>query len=539
MRRGALKYLAFLAVAATALVVAPGLPAGAAYQPHVLTYSDELDVSSLNPFFATSGNITALQELTMAEFVRFDAHGNPIPELVAEIPTKANHGISADGKTITYHLRHGVRWSDGAPFDADDVIYSVDVAKNPQNNLSVHDPWDRLTGATEKDKYTVVFRLKEPYTTFIADYFSTQSNSAILPKHILGPGTLINQAPYNSLPVGIGPFHFTAYHRGSDVVMDANPYYWRGIPKLKRVVYKIITDQNTLMTQLQTGEVDLWDLVNGPLVARAKTIPGHHYTTRLSNYMGGVFFNTAHPQVSDPIVRRALRLATDRENVFDKVFFHNGAITESVVPQITRDYAALPLTKYDPDAAGKMLDDDGWTLGADHMRHKNGVALNIDLAIPSGYQPSEIFAAILKENWNKLGVGVTIHTWSTSQFFAIYSAGGIIQNGKFDAALYSQSLGPVYANINGVYDCAGAPPNGQNAARYCNHRVDADDDRYLHSYDAKVQKESAADFQRLIDRDCPTIMIYERAFLAVYDQRLTGYHPHPFSMWGNPMEMDI
>ncbi|MGA3037162.1 MAG: peptide ABC transporter substrate-binding protein [Vulcanimicrobiaceae bacterium] len=530
--------IAFAAL--VALLLGPAImPRADAYEAHVLSYSDGLDISSLNPFFATSGNAIALQELTGAEFVRFDEHGNPIPELITEIPTVANHGISRDGKSITFHLRHNVKWSDGQPFDSSDVIYSVAVAKNPQNNIFVRDMWDRLVSATAPDKYTVVFRSKEPYATFIADYFSTQSSSAILPKHILGPGTSINQAPYNGLPVGIGPFRYTAYNRGNDVEMEANPYYWRGMPKLHKVIYKIITDDNTRLTQLQSGELDLSDLINGTQVASAKAIPGKKSATRPSQYMSGLFFNTSHKVVSDPVVRRALRLATDRATAFNKVVLGNGVMTESVVPQIARDWLDLGAPKYDPPAAAKMLDEDGWKLGPDKIRHKNGVALNIDMAIPSGYQPSSTLAAILKEDWAEVGAGVTIHMWSTPQFFAIYANGGIIQTGKFDLVLYSQSLGPVFPNINGVYDCESIPPNGANSSRECNHKVDALNNQYLHSYDPAVQKKTAAEFQRLIDNDAPTIIIYERAFTSVYDGRITGYHPHAFSMWGDPMELDI
>ncbi|HEY1727383.1 MAG TPA: peptide ABC transporter substrate-binding protein [Candidatus Baltobacteraceae bacterium] len=527
-------------VALLALLFGPAVtPRADAYEAHVLSYSDGLDVSSLNPWFASSGNITALVELTAAEFFRFDAHGNPIPELATEVPTAANHGISKDGKSITYHLRHNVKWSDGQPFDSSDVLYSVAVGKNPGNNIFVRDPWDRLISASAPNKYTVVFHFKEPYATFISDYFSTQSGSAILPKHILGGSTLINTAAYNGLPVGIGPFRFTAYNRGSDVEMEANPYYWRGLPKLHKVIYKIITDDNTRLTELQSGELSLSDLINGTQVATAKAVPGKKNATRLSQFMGGLFFNVTHPAVSEAVVRRALRMATDRATSFDKVFLRNGRMTESVVPVITRNYLELPLTKYDPAAAAKMLDADGWKVGPDRIRHKNGVALNLDMAIPSGYQPSATLAAILKEDWAQINVGITIHTWSTSQFFAIYANGGIIQTGKFDVALFSQSMGPVFANINGVYDCAGAPPNGANASHYCNHKVDALDDRYLHSYDPKVQEAAATQFQRIIDEDAPAIILYDRAFFSVYDGRITGYHPHPFSYWGDPMELDI
>ena len=242
--------------------------------------------------------------MTAAFLTRVGPRGDFIPELATEIPTKANHGISADGKTITWHLKHGVKWSDGVAFDADDVTYSWNVAKDPSNNIAVRDIWTKLTGVTAPDTYTVVFHLKFPIATFLQDYFSTQSNNTILPKHILGPGTNFNEAAYNALPVGIGPFRYTKFNRGDSVEMEANPYYWRK-PKLQKIIYKMISDDNTDMTQLTTGEIDLWDTVSGTKAAQAKALPGKAWSTRLSNYMSAIFINTSHPQLSDPLVRRA------------------------------------------------------------------------------------------------------------------------------------------------------------------------------------------------------------------------------------------
>jgi peptide/nickel transport system substrate-binding protein len=187
-----------------------------------------------------------------------------------------------------------------------------------------------------------------------------------------------------------------------------------------------------------------------------------------------------------------------------------------------------------------MLDAAGWKLGSDNVRHKNGLALTLDIAIPAGYGPSETLAALLQSDYTKIGVATTIHTYASGQFFGPYSAGGIVQTGKFDAALHSQSLGPVYGNINGVLTCDSIPPNGFNETRYCNKQVDALNDTYLHSYDPAVQNKAAAAFQRIIDNDAPLIMMYERGFLAVYDKRLTGYHPNSFSNWGgDPWNIDI
>ena len=525
-----------LAIVAGALLL-PGR--ASAYTPHVFVYSDNLEVATLNPFLGTSGNIANISELTMAEFTRFDDRANPIPDLVTVVPTVANHGVSADGKTITWHLRHGVKWSDGQPFDGDDVVYTVSVAKDKDNNLAVHDPWDRLESVSEPDKFTIVFHLKEAYSGFLGDYFAANaSQSCILPKHILGPGTKINDAPYNALPVGIGPFRYTAFKRGDDVEMEANPYYWRGKPKLTRIVYKILPDQNTTMTQLQTGEIDMWDTINGTYATRAKGLAGKANFTRLSTFMGGLYFNTSHPQLSDVRVRLALRLATDRNKMFEKVFLRNGKLTESVVPRVSRDWADLPFSAYNPAQAQKMLDAAGWKRGAGGIRAKNGVQLVLDVAIPSGYQPSATLAALLHDDWGAIGVGVTIHTYATSQFFTTYSEGGIIQNSKFDVASFSQSAN-LYANVNGLYDCAGIPPHGQNSTKYCNKSVDAAINDYLHTLDPALMKKYAKEFQTQIDRDAPAIILYERGFLAVFDNHLTGYHPGGFTTFGDPMMLDM
>jgi peptide/nickel transport system substrate-binding protein len=255
--------------------------------------------------------------------------------------------------------------------------------------------------------------------------------------------------------------------------------------------------------------------------------------------MSAVFLNNAHPVTGDPLVRRALELATDRDTLIDKVALKNGVRSQSVVPQTSVDAVALPFVGYDPAAAAKLLDTGGWKRGADGMRSKNGLALAVDLAIPSGYAPSAAAANILHDDWGRIGVNVVIHPYATPQYFAIYSAGGILQTGKFDAALFSQSSGPVYANINGNWDCASFPPHGLNSIHYCNPKVDALNDRYVRDFDANARRAEAAALQRAINADTPAIITYERTFLSAADSRLDGYHPNSFSYWGDPLELDI
>src|SRR6202140_2848781 len=111
-------------------------------QPHVLRYAAPEAIVRLNPLMATQATVSSLSQMTMAWLVRTDAQSEPtIPELATEIPSKTNGGISPDGKTITWHLRQGVKWSDGQPFDADDVVFSTNAVNNQANNVVSRDGW--------------------------------------------------------------------------------------------------------------------------------------------------------------------------------------------------------------------------------------------------------------------------------------------------------------------------------------------------------------------------------------------------------------
>ena len=169
--------------------------------PHVLTMSDAGDVNTLNPHFSQNAPVANLSEMTMAWLIRWDEHNKPYPELATEVPTQSNGGVSKDGLTITYHIRRGVKWSDGAPFDADDVVFSTAVVNNPANDEGGR--FDQIASVDEPDKYTVVYHLKKPYAVFFVGFFSSCcANPSILPKHLLAKYPNINNVPYNSLPVG-------------------------------------------------------------------------------------------------------------------------------------------------------------------------------------------------------------------------------------------------------------------------------------------------------------------------------------------------
>jgi peptide/nickel transport system substrate-binding protein len=242
--------------------------------PHVLRFSGAEDIVGLNPHFAQQRVVAYLDRLTMAYLVRFDAANRPIPELATELPTRRNGGISPDGLTITYHLRHDAKWSDGQPFTSADVVFSVDVVKNPKNDEIAVDDYRRIARVDAPDPYTAIFHLTRPNALFYTTFGTDGAGPCLLPKHILGGLDSIVTAPYNSLPVGIGPFKFSSWRRGQDVEMVADRLYFRGRPKLDEVIYKIIPDRNTVLTQITTHELDLWMPVPAAYYERVRNITG-------------------------------------------------------------------------------------------------------------------------------------------------------------------------------------------------------------------------------------------------------------------------
>ena len=227
--------------------------------PHTLRLATSEEIPGLNPHLYSQLVVGFLDEMTMAYLLKFDKHNNPRPELATSVPTQENGGISKDGLTITYHLVKSAKWSDGVPFTAEDVAFSIKVVLNPANNEISRTGFDQITKVETPDKYTVVIHMSKPFAAYGPTFFGTAgANPCVLPKHLLADAPNINQISYNALPVGIGPFKFQEWKRGDHVTLVPDPLYFGKKPKLERVIMKIIPDRNTTLTQLQTHEIDLW-----------------------------------------------------------------------------------------------------------------------------------------------------------------------------------------------------------------------------------------------------------------------------------------
>jgi peptide/nickel transport system substrate-binding protein len=538
-----IRVLGVLAAAACVLVACSGgegeKQAGARHSwtvPGTFRWADGEDIDNLNPLLSTETLVNDLSSFTMGYFFMFDERGRPVPSLCVQVPTKANHLISPDGKSIIFKLRHGVVWQDGKPFTSADVAFTVRTILDPRTNVLTREGWDRIARVETPDAHTAIFRLKQPYAAFIDHYFTPVGNPAILPKHIL-QGQDVNHSPYNSLPVGLGPFRYVRWTRGNEVVMEAFPHWWGGRPKLARIVFKVIPDANTMTTALQTHEIDAYVRVPFNIYEQVEKIPATRTAAYDTLSYGHIDFNLSNPILADPQVRQALARAIDVRLIRDKVYHHSGFLACTPISHLSWAYDAhAPCYPFDLRAAAQQLQNDGWLPGPDGLRRKNGETLRFAFAGNVGNPGLDTVELLVQDWFKKIGVGLDYFRYPTDKLFASYAGGGVVATGHYDLASYAWSL-PPDPDLTNLVACSRIPPNGQNYMRYCNREVDAHLEHALLDYDPAARKADYVRVQEDLARDVPFIVLTQRTEYITYDDDLHGIKPGPAMIFWNPQDL--
>ena len=510
-------------------------------KPHVLRLTASEDIENLNPVLVTDTPVSLIiGPLTMGYLVRWDKTGNPLPELITTIPTQHNGGVSKDGLTITYHLRKGVKWSDGVPFDADDVVFSIGAVLNKNNNVTSRTGWDRILKTDEPDKYTVVLHMSKPYSPFLETFFSTAgANPSLLPKHILGSLPNINSAPYNAKPVGIGPFMVKEWSRGSRVVLVPNPYYYAGQPKLKEIDYEIITNSNTTLTSMQAKALDMSYQSPPSLIDQYRSMSSFITWGQPSYYFRHLDFNLTSPKLKELAVRQALRYATDEVTILTKLYHSVGILQEEPAPRVAPYYDAnIKESGFDIAKANALLDGAGWKLGPDGIRAKNGVKLDLNFATASGTVINDQLIELLRSTWKQIGVNITVSHYLNTLLFAQYQDGGILYRGKFDVAYFAWGQDAI-GDFSPIYSCAQIPPAGQNILHWCNRRAEnAMLALYTH-YDQAQRNADDAVVMEELNKDIPTVVVMGTEAVWVYNKDLKNFSPGALSPFDNFLDVDI
>ena len=509
----------------------PGAGAGAA---DTLVVAQQREPSSLNPALENGTSSTQWGELLFQYLVKYDDRGRLVGDAAAEVPSPQNGGISRDGLTITYHLRPGLKFADGAPLTAADCAYSVDAINDPANNPQSRFGYDVVRKAEARDATTLVLHLKRPFAPLLVLVLAPQG-FPILPAHLLAKLHDFNKIPFNAMPVGSGPYVVTNWARGDHVELRANPYYYRGKPAIEHLRIRFVADPNTAMNLLRTHEAggyfsDL-DYGNYPILQQ---IPGMRVTRTPMNAVGALIFNTRDPVTRDARVRRALATAIDIPSTMQKTY--RGAVSTTNAGRglfiWAHDPKAYPDVPYDPAQARALLDAAGWKLGIDGVRHKDGKPLDVLLIIQAATPGDTIIGNEITQYEKAVGADVTLKAFNVTQFVAPAGEGGPVYGGKFQMALYPFVNGDD-PDTTDQFSCATVPPHGYNKSRLCDPRVDALLARGQRTYDLAQRKAVYRELQTILHEQMPIALLYQRPELDTFTDRLQHQTTSLSTAWWN------
>lgn len=488
-----------------------------------LTVGLSYDIDTLNVY--STGFLGDVQATVAEGLVAPNEKAEYVPVLATRVPTVQNGGIkvAADNKSmvVTYQLRPGVKWSDGKPFTSADVKFTWEAVKNPKFIAESKDGTEDISSISTPNDLTVVVN----YKRVAPDFKSTLFTFGILPKHTL-EGKDLNTDNYNQMPLGTGPFKVTQYVKGQYVVLDRNPYYWRKdkagvqLPYLDKMIFKIIPDSNTLVTQLKSGEIQMATSVPYSQVPQLSAQAGLKVIKNPVLSWQHLDFNLKGPAaLRDINVRKAVAHGLDRSTISKALGGYPIPIDTVVVPVFSYSNKNVPKYPYDPAKAKQLLDAAGYKPGSDGIRAKNGQRLSFNIMAQAGRSTDEDAQQVMIAQMKAIGIelkpdnkaGVALRDARYKGGYDLYYGGWIT------------SADPSY----GVFFGTKGANNGQG---YSNPKVDALLATADSSLDPAVRNKALRDFQTVLMQDLPTIPVTTNPSMIVVTDKLGGFVPNPTNM---------
>lgn len=374
--------------------------AGSSEAKEELVFVNYRDIRDLNPHLY-AGEMYA-QEMLYETLVNITADG--YEGCLAE-----SWDISDDGKTYTFHIRDGVKFSDGEVCDANAIKANFDAIIENKDRHTWLEMMNLLVGVSAPDDKTFVIELSEPYYPLLTELGVTRPFAMISPKAMKDGSTKDGVNAY----IGTGPYVLTDFVTDEYAVFEANENYWGEQPKIKKIAVKVIPDNQTRILALEKGEIDM---IFGKNMIDADAINQYtgndKFTVSLSDPTSTrqIVLNTTRDVLADKEVRQALQHATNKQAISDGIFYGLEQPADTLFAK-TVPYCDIDLEPYayDVELAQSMLDEAGWVVGADKIRERDGQKLNIDLLYNSDSVTEKAIAEYLQSEYQKIGISLNIH----------------------------------------------------------------------------------------------------------------------------------
>ncbi len=481
-----------------------------------------VDVDGLNPVIATTLTASDVHDLLFWPLAQFN------PDFLTFRPGLADSWeFSPDSSSITFRLNPGAAWHDGHPLRAEDVVFANGLCKDERVAWSAIRWMDRIREVTAVDSLTVRFEFSERYPYQLMDAVVCRP----LPRHVLGdldPAKLATH-PFNSDPVGNGPFRFRSWTPQQSVEIVANERFFRGRPYLDGIVWRIVPEWTALLTQLKNGEIDFVPAVLPSYYPEVKDDPDLRIYSAPGRRYVYVAWNLRDPLFADRNVRRALTMAIDRQQIIDALLYGQGRVMNS--PFVSALWAHDPdvrPTPYDPAGAKRLLEEAGWRdTDGDGVLDKDGRPFRFELVTNADNTLRTDITVAIQSQLERLGIDARPRGLE----FVVFQ--GNLQKKDFQAAVAGWNS-QIKVDLTDLWHSK-AIEDKFNFISYANAEVDSLNDAAIATFDPGRAKELWSRAQQVIAADAGYTHLFEQYDIHALDERFQGMEMNAGG-WGYNVE---
>lgn len=478
------------------------------------------DASSLIPLLASDSTSHGIASLVFNGLVKYDKDIKIVGDLAE------SWEISPDGLIITFRLRKGVKWHDGQPFTADDVLYTYKVTIDPNTPTAYAGDFQKVKKAEVLDPHTFRVTYDKPFAPALASW-----GSGILPRHLLA-GKDITKSPLIRHPIGTGPYMFKEWLTGQKIVLISNPDYFEGRPFIDGYIMRIIPDMATMFLELRANNIDRMGLT--PLQYTRQTETGSfkqnynkfRYLSFSYTYLG---YNLKNPLFVDKRVRQAISHAIDKNEIINGVLLGLGR--EATGPLKPGTWAYNDNVKkypYDPKKARAMLAEAGWRdTNNDGTLDKDGKPFSFEIITNQGNEVRAKCAEIIQRRLAEVGIAVKIRVIEWAAFVNEF-----INKRRFDATILGWTI-PMDPDMYDVWHSSKTGPRELNFISYKNEELDDLLEKGRTTFDLEKRRRAYRRIQEIIAEDQPYTFLYVPDALPIVHGRFQGIEPAPIGIGHN------
>jgi len=477
---------------------------------------------------------------------KWDDQNNLIPYAATEMPSSENGGVSADGLTVTYHIKPCIFWSDGEPITSKDFAYTFQSAMDPANAPTSRSGWDKIASVDTPDDQTLVVKFSALYPSWpgLWNLGPNNSSGGVLPAHIFEGKTGLEKDPQIHQPTWAGgPFAIKEWVAGDHMTLVRNPNYFGTPAKLDYINIKFVPDPETGLAALQTGDVDFMvNLAESDIEAvKALEPKGIHLRVDATPDFEHLFFNLGTTTgvdgkgisdvagfcpFQDANVRKAIALGMDRLSFIKNYLKEDEkAFIASLWPNSYWNNTSLTPYPYDPDQANKLLDDAGYKAGADGIRAGtcDGKPVKFSLGLETTTAQRRVDDVLsIQADLKKIGIDIKPNHLPAGTYFGSYTEGADLPTGKYDMGIFTTGYYPD-PDSSSNWRCADVTskdnPSGGNSYHICDPKLDAMFEEALASSDPATRKKTYDEIQQYMYDNVLMIPLYARANVYAYGDR--------------------